>query len=231
MKQTIAWPIYDKTLYENKWKDNKGYAAIILNAVRIICTTEPIELESLKTNWIQHLKIQKSKLSRLFVYVGQNKYFSCYFPFIINRKGDKSKVYMKDIEITEKLLSESFSLLYAVRESYFYNKYTEEDEESSYSVEAYKVIEELITAEPCYIRYDYDTIGEKSHVHPLIHFDINMSKAGTFKVGLSNPLSTISFENLFDKSVDCLYLVEHDRIEKVSNLRRYSFCKKKRKRK
>lgn len=232
MKLCVSWPFYDKSLYEEKWNDNRGYATIILNAIRIIKTTNPLEYQDFSKGWIKRIKIDISKTSRLFVFIDRNKYFSCFFPFSITKKEEVFNIQYEDIKITDRLLSETFSLLNDLKRDSFYNRYHNVEEETSYSEEAYQIIEKLITTEPGYVRYDYDSKNAKSHIHPLIHLDVNMSKMGTFKIGITEHMFEEIFEDVFNKKTNCFYLVDSSKIEsKFLNLKnkRRPFLKKKRK--
>lgn len=220
MKLCISWPFYDKSLYEEKWNDNRGYATIILNAVRIIQTTPPSDENELSKGWFKRIKIEVSKTSRLFVYVDKNKYFSCLFPFSINKKEGNFNIQHEDIKITNKLLSEVFSLLNDIKKDPFYDRYHNVDEETNYSNEAYLILEKLITTEPSYVRYDYDVKNAKSHIHPLIHLDVNMSKSGTFKIGIVKHMPEGTFENVFNKNANCFYLIDSLKIELGNTLLR-----------
>lgn len=221
MKLCMSWPFYDKSLYEEKWNDNRGYATIILNAIRIIQATPPLDESEVSRGWIKRIKIEVSKASRLYVYIDNNKYFSCLFPFAINKKEEEFRIQYKNIKITDKLLSEAFGLLNDIKEESFYDRYHNEEEETNYSKEAYLILEKLITTEPSYVRYDYDAKNAKSHIHPLIHLDVNMSKTGTFKLGIAKHMPEKTFEDVFNKNVNCFYLVDSSRIELgLSNLKR-----------
>lgn len=211
MKQSLSWEIFDRKLYGEKWKDNKGYAAIILNAVRLMTITSPLQKIEMRKQWVRHITLEVAKMSRIFVYVDKNKYFSCIFPFHVISANNTITVQYNSITINSILLSEASSLLNDISNSTFYNLYKDGDEDTSYSDEAFCIVEKLLTTEPCYVRYDNDAQGEKGHRHPRIHFDVNMSKAGTFKVGLRESMSSDMFVNVFDKEKDCLYLVEHSK--------------------
>lgn len=223
MKQSLSWQMYDRSLYEQKWKDNKGYATVILNVVRIINLSSPMDSTDCHP---QYFKLVISKISRIFVYVGNNKYFSCRFPFQLVLRSGRYYVQLEDVEITDKLLSEAFSLLSDTEHGSFYNRYREADEETSYSENAYKIIEKLLTTEPGYVRYDHDKAHASHHKHPEIHLDINMSKMASFKIGLTESLDKANFEGLFEKEKDCYYCCKP---EKVAG-RLKDFIKKNRKR-
>lgn len=228
MKQSLSWLIYDRSLYEQKWKDNKGYALVILNVVRMINLSSPVDSTERHLLDQQHFKLVISKISRIFVYVGNNKYFSCTFPFHLVSKGDKYCAQFEDIEITDKLLSEAISLLNDTVHDSFYNRYREADEETSYSEDAYRITEKLLTTEPCYVRYDHDKVHASHHKHPEFHLDINMSKMASFKIGLIEPLDKVNFEGLFEKEKDCYYCCKPEKVEKKL---KHILKKKKRKRK
>ena len=176
---------------------------VILNVVRMINLSSPVDSTERHLLDQQHFRLVISKISRIFVYVGNNKYFSCTFPFHLVSKGDKYCAQFEDIEITDKLLSEAISLLNDTVHDSFYNRYREADEETVYSEEAYKFTEKLLTTEPCYVRYDHDKAHASYHKHPEFHLDINMSKMASFKIGLIEPLVKVNFEGLFEKEKDC----------------------------
>lgn len=228
MKASLSWLIYDRSLYEQKWKDNKGYALVILKVVRIINLSSPEDSIERHLSSRQHFKLVTSKTSRIFVYVGNNKYFSCTFPFHLVSRGSGYCVQYEDIEITNKLLSEAISLLNDMDHGFFYNRFRDAEEDADYTEEAYIITEKLLTTEPCYVRYDHDKAHASHHIHPEIHLDINMSKAASFKIGLIEPLERANFEGLFEKEKDCYYCCKPDQIGKRL---KYVIKKKKHKRK
>lgn len=221
MKTSVSWEFYDdKSFSGKKNKNNKDYASIILNATRIIKSTTPLNENQLTKKWIKHLKLDISKISRLFIYLDKCKYFSCYFPFFISESGKSFIIRNKDVEITDQLLSEMFSLLNDIEKCSLFNKFQDEDEETNYSIEAYQILEELITTEPGYIRYDMDFDNANGHIHPKIHFDVNMSKKSTFKIGIFEEMTESTFESIFNKKQDCFYLIHPSKFKYSHRLKK-----------
>ena len=68
------------------------------------------------------------------------------------------------------------------------------------------LLEEMLSFEPGYIRYDIDEQNENGTLHPLHHLDVNYSAYGAYKIGLNAKLVNGYFENILDISTDCCFL-------------------------
>ena len=51
---------------------------------------------------------------------------------------------------------------------------------------SFDLLEYLLLAEPCYIRFDNDSINANKYIHPKRHLDVNFSVDGTYKIGVYN---------------------------------------------
>ncbi len=155
------------------------------------------------------------KMSRIF-YWTDDKIFSFYFPFSLEKTGDGNyRIYdsLTDFEITNQMLS----LLISIFEK---NKNQEEslentvdhiiDSANDYEYknidDIWKLVVKLWYMEEGYIRYDYDAVHENGKMHPLYHLDVNYSSGASYKIGLYHELQIEEFKEILDITTDCLYL-------------------------
>lgn len=128
------------------------------------------------------------KMSRIF-YWTDDKIFSFYFPFSLEKTGDGNyRIYdsLTDFEITNQMLS----LLISIFEK---NKNQEESLENT--------VDHIIDS-----ANDYDAVHENGKMHPLYHLDVNYSSGASYKIGLYHELQIEEFKEILDITTDCLYL-------------------------
>lgn len=68
-----------------------------------------------------------------------------------------------------------------------------------------KILMELFTFEPSYIRYDYDEENEDGRIHPLNHLDVFYTQSTTFKLGCKH-LEFNKFMDILDTETECEYI-------------------------
>lgn len=147
-------------------------------------------------------------MSRLFFYKG-NQFFSVSFPFTVIISEDKVleiRTY-SGRNVTNENISSAISVLnnerFKLKPSPVEFMFELSDDEPGLYL-----LEEIFLFEPSYIRYDIDPKNENGKLHPLIHFDINYSSYGTYKIGLEKNINDVEFENILNILTECLYLYE-----------------------
>lgn len=80
----------------------------------------------------------------------------------------------------------------------------------------YTFITNMLSFEEGYIRYDFDTKNssekiymnepQKKYLHPTYHLDIFLHTYSTFKVGLSDKINVVDFQNILSPNVNCHFL-------------------------
>ena len=80
----------------------------------------------------------------------------------------------------------------------------------------YTFITNMLSFEEGYIRYDFDEENssekiymnepQKKYLHPTYHLDIFLHTYSTFKVGLSDKINVVDFQNILSPNVNCHFL-------------------------
>lgn len=80
----------------------------------------------------------------------------------------------------------------------------------------YTFITNMLSFEEGYIRYDFDIKSssekiymnepQKKYLHPTYHLDIFLHTYSTFKVGLSDKINVVDFQNILSPNVNCHFL-------------------------
>lgn len=184
----------------------------------ILDTINLLSFDCIEENQKGKLIIKVDKMSRIFIYLDE-KYFSFIFPFSLEEK-DMGKYYIYDntldLEIDNKIISLLRSMLrkidYAsqsleeILESIYYDSMDEEY--SSFDMDSgWRIIMKLLTAEPGYIRCDFDMERQNGRIHPLNHLDINYSTGCSYKLGLKKRWDLQEFIDMLDISTECRYVL------------------------
>lgn len=176
----------------------KEYLFFILDAAEFILT----RIEKFKEIELTPCSVALDDIvicgERLFYFVAKDKYFSVNFPLNINEK--KGAIHLKDIELNLSSISHIRGALDDLF-SGFLKGYRTLEESNTYSssvlsLKEIRFVEQILSSESGYVRYDYDKGNENGRFHPLNHLDFNYNR-GTFKIGLYQRLSPYEFINLF----------------------------------
>lgn len=194
-------------------KGHVDYTKVLLAITRkLLINGDSMSEEECDVRKCSYLKLYIDKQKRVFVYLSVNKYYSMEYPYNVNTSIDNNvlSVYTTTgIECTFKRISDAISILNSVKCNSIIDVYESRDEEDdNIDIESYKMLESFWANEPSYIRYDYDEKNSNADIHPLHHLDVNMSKEGSYKIGLQGKLLPSSFEDILDKKTDCFYLAK-----------------------
>jgi len=183
-------------------RDSVAYARVVLNTTRILLLNMDTVHDAKSS-----LALVVDKMNRFF-YFKDSKYFSIASPFSFEIvEGGIKNIYTRSgIEINSQIISEGmniisnqqFALSPVCSHFIFEGEYV--------SMEGVHMLEEILAFEPAYIRYDHDPILEDDIRHPLDHLDINFNQSTTFKLGLSESISTGVFEDITNTKTNCPFL-------------------------
>lgn len=70
---------------------------------------------------------------------------------------------------------------------------------------SFDLLEYLLLAEPCYIRFDNDSINANKYIHPKRHLDVNFSVDGTYKIGVYNNVVIDDLKDILDRTTNSWY--------------------------
>lgn len=203
---------YESKKFSKTLKCQKDYTMVLLEITRkLLNNFDAIEKTASPSQ--AYIKLVVDKQSRLFVYLSKDKYYSFEYSnqveVDIYTKEVKSIYTTTGINCTLELISNAISILNDVNSNSIIEVYESRDVEDTFiNMEAYKLLEYFWAHEPCYLRYDYDSLNSKGALHPLNHLDVNISENGSYKIGLKSRLAPEEFENIVNKSTDCYYLIE-----------------------
>lgn len=186
-------------------RSKSNYVKIIALAARQLL----LNLEPSQTPCNARMKLVVDKMSRIFFYK-TGKYFSIAFPFSVDITDNKVREVTsysgkildnKNISAIISILdSDEFKANLSLIEFYI--------EPNSIESDGIFLLEEMLMFEPSYIRYDIDAANQNGKLHPLNHLDVNYSQYSTFKLGLTNEINELYFENIQDIKTDCLFLTD-----------------------
>lgn len=212
---------YEIKQFTETIKDKWDCTKLFLNCIRYFVYNYPDKAENVsnENKMIinrEHIKFEISPIPRIYIYINSNKYISIVLPFQYKLTEDnRALFYFEGIQITEKILSDMFTIL-SLRANSRSNigkshnsiveLYMSNDEFEPISDFAFYIVECLLALEFGYIRHDFSPNDANGKIHPECHFDINFSKNATFKYGIESMLTNIEFEYMFDKNKDCLFL-------------------------
>lgn len=203
---------YESKKFSKTLKCQKDYTMVLLEITRKLLNNYDA-IEKVTSPSQAYIKLVVDKQSRLFVYLSKDKYYSFEYSNKVEvdlyTKEVKSIYTTTGINCTLELISNAISILNDVKSDSIIEVYESRDVEDAFmNLEAYKLLEYFWAHEPCYLRYDYDSLNSKGALHPLNHLDVNISVNGTYKIGLKSRLAPEEFENIVNKSTDCYYLIE-----------------------
>lgn len=162
-------------------------------------------------NGVANLSIHVEKMSRLFCTSKEGaKIFSVAFPFSVMCIDDEYRFFSREgIEIDSRVSSSIISVITSgeIFVSQDFSKFIDPIlEMSEFEPSLWALVRELMLAEDCYVRYDWDKDGRNGHVHPEHHLDFFYSNEGTFKVGLEQQIDKGFLASILDSTTDCHYL-------------------------
>lgn len=201
----IELPImsFQKDQFYTPIRDKVHYAKILLKAAQLLL----MKNELVTSDCDCSMKLIVDRMSRLFFYT-PGKFYSVSFPFLIRIEEDgaiKMKTF-RGVEVDSQSISASLSVLMD-------KDFSDHPSTADYclmtdgkNLFGINMLEEILLAEPSYIRYDNDPENQKGKLHPLDHFDINYSSYGTYKVGLEKAIQVEYFEDVLNINTDCSFL-------------------------
>lgn len=187
-------------------RDKISYARLLVCIARQLLLNNEIDgYES-----IAKMKLVVDKMSRIFIHQ-EYKYFSISFPFIVLTDNENNVINITTYS-GNKLDFLNISAIISILDNEFFKNnpsfvlFPFEPQSIEYS--GIYLLEEIFQFEPSYIRYDHDPQNVNGKIHPLNHLDINYSQSGTFKLGLTEKITTDYFEKLQDINTDCAFIVD-----------------------
>lgn len=216
--------IINKQLYDlarQAIRDKRDILQLLSYTVKSIIEQE-IEKESghsIRPDEDRKLIVYIDKMNRLF-YCIEDKYFSFQNPysFTVDEEGKLEINYKGILEINSYISSIMISIfkdkdifcgsideVYDRIDSVIINNYESNDDDKDKIME---MIIDLMIFEPGYIRFDDD--NEPGRVdpvmHPRYHYDVNYESTSTYKIGLSNCISSEELINLLDINKPCKFI-------------------------
>ncbi|WP_052910180.1 hypothetical protein [Riemerella anatipestifer] len=193
-------PNFQKEILFHPIRDKIDYIKVLLKSIEILL------LEDYDKDTEAFMKLIVQKMNRLFFY-SECKYFSISFPFNVSLNSN-NQIYEINTYMGKTLTLEVISAIFAIlnNNEYKINKSLIYLDIDYIEIKGVEILEELLLIEPCYVRYDYDKKNENGKLHPLHHLDINYSKYGTFKLGLSKPFCDKNFEDFHNIETDCFFI-------------------------
>lgn len=192
--------------------DAKDYAHLVLFLARKMLNS-PFELVKEDIDKISKpfLMIEEGKRTRAYIFIAHNKYISIAFPLHIKIDVDKIRLFSSELnlEITNKIISDVLSIIHSMNgNGAFVEAWMDSDCDND---TALSLLEQLLLTEPSYLRYDEDKNASinRELKHPPIHLDVNMSKLGTYKIGLYGRLSCRQFIDIMNHESDCHFLYKY----------------------
>ncbi|NCT74002.1 MAG: hypothetical protein GXC78_05685 [Chitinophagaceae bacterium] len=199
-------PVYLEKHFVVPIRDKADYAKVLaLSARQLLLESEEIMIPKANVS----LKLIVDKMSRLFIY-NSNKYYSISFPFTVFL--DDKNVLEISTYSGKSLDNKRISAIISILDS---NQFNSTRSLIDFYIEPLGIessgiylLEEIFQFEPSYIRYDNDPENENGRLHPLNHFDVNYSQHSTFKIGLSNSISRLYFEDFQNINTDCRFIAD-----------------------
>ncbi|BCC55132.1 hypothetical protein PDQ74_04895 [Bacillus cereus group sp. Bc005] len=159
------------------------------------------------------------KMKRLF-FVLDEKIFSFNFPFSVEIVTEQSNPIIYDSITNLEISGINLAILKSAFEEIFFEKESQgvldletellhimdSFEMKPNKDQIWEILKKLLVFESGYLRYDYDEIHENGKLHPLNHLDINYSSDSTFKIGISNKISSDTFIDILDINTNCYFL-------------------------
>lgn len=202
---------YCKDDFFSPLRSTKDYAILVLNAAKLLLEeNNNVQFKQREDYSYPYMKLIIKSMSRLFFYYSQSKYFTIGFPLHIEIAVQDNEQHIIEISTRNgiSLNYESISHAFTILNSMFTESVIDAmwGEDEYIPETGYRLVENIMQYEPCYIRYDHDEQYQKELLHPLDHFDINFSSHGTYKLGLRHPINTSYFEDIIDIETNCNFI-------------------------
>lgn len=196
------------------FRDKIDIVNVLLGTVKYINTMALEEINSIVAGEIE-LIIHVDKMSRVFI-CKDAKIHTFQFPFTVSEENGNLRAYYNGFELDSKvssILSSIFIRLSSFIESIeimldlFIDTMKEyEIENKYYTACCWELVVYLLSFEPGYLRYDYDSERQNGALHPLNHLDIFYTNKSTFKLGLEENIDKYKFINILDINKECKFL-------------------------
>ena len=224
MKRIII-PIesYELDAFKSHKDEMKDYVLLVLLISRKLINFPHQKADDITNVSKPFLMMDISKHSRAFIFIANNKYFCISYPLTIKFDTNIIRIYSteKNIELNNQNISECIGIINSLgKNGNFLDAWMNDDGSNSQS--SLDILELLLHTEPGYLRYDYDPVTAKGQEtkHPAHHLDINMSKRGTYKLGLYEHLSPKDFINIINEETDCHFLSHYNSMFSLANRKR-----------
>lgn len=222
-----------RALLSKPFRDRKDIILVLLKTVEKLLTPNSDTVRQHRTSEelkdvfkIFHPDSRGENQQRVFYYNAYNDensvdmytIHSFHFPFSVNVEEDQILIYYKhstiDKEINSYFLSRLTCIINLIDSgeydwgdpwldemlNIFYSTSNDDNKDLFY------LVNDLLLMDFGYIRYDNDPRHEKVN-HPRHHFDINLDKRVTYKIGLTEALNIDSFAKIIDNSKDVKSLI------------------------
>lgn len=204
--------------YSGIIKDKKDCIRILLEATRSLLYNTGVISES-KCQF-PYLKLVINNQSRIYIFLSDTKYYSFSYNCqveIEHKTSNILSIYTKNgINCTFALLSQALSILSEIKNSSLYDVYSSLEDEDIVDDQAYRLLDFFWGSELGYLRYDYDKKNHNGLIHPLNHFDVNITDQAHYKIGLDDRITPTDYENIINEETNCFFLVEDKRIKRHS---------------
>lgn len=146
---------------------------------------------------------------RIFCFVSKDKYFSVNYPIKINEKA--LKIHLRDCNLTLSAISKIKGILDNLFDGFNKKGITLEESNNNsliiLSKNELRFVEQVLSLESGYVRYDFDERNENGRFHPLNHLDLNYN-VGTFKIGFYRRLTPYEFMTVLGCNIndECAFI-------------------------
>ena len=201
--------LYDRSI-QKVIIERKDILLVVLEACRYMMHNEQVH------NTTNKIILVVNEMNRLF-FCSDEKMFSVMFPFHVN-EYPLVRFDLDNIPIDSKVLS---SLIQYIESKEFSSDDALDfitpigDIQEQSNADFWKIVRHLLLYDIGYVRYDDDPEGFKKaskdgkpKQHPRYHYDINLDSQATFKLGLSQKMTSDKFIDMLDNKKERLVLKE-----------------------
>lgn len=210
----ISIPQHQQHYFFEAIRDKIDYLKVLAYSLKLLLTYNETQI----CNKNRYLRLIIDKMSRLFFYT-ENKIYSVSFPFTIHT-NDKNEIEEIKTKSGQDIDNRAVSAIFAILRNDSFSKTLSlrsyDIDSDSIDIYGIDILEELLTFEPSYIRYDIDEARENEHIHPIHHIDINYSSYSTFKIGFPKKISEDEFIDIQNTRTNCFYMVDSHSLSKTS---------------